>query len=107
MINPALHPLKLFNKYLGEHTNKVTGEHLVIDEHFVNQLTQYDQPIPKEVPVLLLQDKNDEVIPYEWANEKYANRAEINLYEGGNHAFQHLEQSWEDVKKFIVFNTRK
>jgi len=103
LINPALHPLKLFKAYLGAQTNPVTGEQFEVNERFVDMLMSYDWPALTHVPVLLLQDKGDEIVPYQWAYEKYVQTAFVNLYEKGDHTFQHLQQSWEDVLKFVRY----
>lgn len=102
MINPALHPLRLFKDYLGPQRHPHTGETFEVDDYYLTQLQKYDCEAIQHSSVMLLQDKEDEVVPYQWANEKYAQTALINLYEGGEHRFLHLDQSWEDVKNFTL-----
>lgn len=101
LFNPALHPARLFSQYLGQHTNPFTDEKLVMTPEYLDRLMQYDRPAIQSSPVLLLQDKEDEVVPYQWAYDKYQSIAHTKLYEGGNHRFMHLEQAWPHIQVTI------
>ncbi|MBD3821592.1 MAG: hypothetical protein IE914_04960 [Thiotrichales bacterium] len=103
MINPALDPVPIFEQNIGVYDHPKTGEHIIIDEAYIESLKQYIKPSAITTPSLLLLDKGDEVIPYEFAYEKYreVSSSKVLAFEGGDHAFQHLEASWEDVRRFI------
>lgn len=114
MINPALDPSSLILEYQGTHINPHTNEEIVINEHYRDALKAYyleGYELPNQAfktsdapASLLLLDKGDEVIPYELAERIYKERSESNktlVYEGGDHAFQHLEQSKLAIKQFI------
>lgn len=106
MINPALDPVPVFENYLGVHTHPKTGEELIIDGVFIESLKKHTTPKPVTAPSLLLLDKQDETIPYEFAFRKYQNvpQSKALAYEGGDHAFQHLNEAWEEVKQFVEAN---
>lgn len=107
MINPALNPRPIFLENLGAHVNPSTGEELVIDLAYIQQVESFDVPLlnPK-VPAMLLIDEGDEVIDKEWALSLYSNRAdtttEVHLFKGGDHAFQHMEEAWPLIKAFVA-----
>ncbi|BBN59656.1 YqiA/YcfP family alpha/beta fold hydrolase [Hydrogenovibrio marinus] len=103
MVNPALDPVPIFEQNIGEYDHPKTGEHIVIDEAYIESLKQYITPSAITTPSRLLLDKGDEVIPYEFAYEKYreVSSSKVLAFEGGDHAFQHLEASWDEVRGFI------
>lgn len=106
MINPALGPIETLRDYLGENINFYTQEKYILKQHHLDALKSYDilSPCLTEISTLLLIDKDDEVIDYQHAVNKYQTCGEIILYEGGDHKFQHLTQSLSAIKKFY-FNT--
>ncbi|MCF6298596.1 MAG: hypothetical protein L3J01_01810 [Thiomicrorhabdus sp.] len=108
MINPALNPIPIFEQHLGRHKNTVTGESFCIDLAYIQQLKAMmfdtvEQPLNKHIPALLLLDEGDEVIDVPFALALYSPLTpafQVQVYEGGNHAFQHLEEAWCDIKRF-------
>ncbi|QAB15405.1 YqiA/YcfP family alpha/beta fold hydrolase [Hydrogenovibrio thermophilus] len=108
MINPALTPKPILSAYLGEHDNPATGERFCLDEGYLTALEPYHTHVDANQPSLLLLDKDDEVIPYQWAYEAYHGTGEVCVFDGGNHAFQHLDQAWPKMKQFVEqYVTRK
>lgn len=108
MINPALTPKPILGAYLGEHDNPATGEHFCLDEAYLQALEPFHTQVDVNQPSLLLLDKEDEVIPYQWAYEAYKGVGEVCVFDGGNHAFQHLDQAWPKMKQFVEqYATRK
>jgi len=112
MINPALDPMSLFIDYEGEHTNPYTGEKILVNQQYRDDIKEYYQHPSQEIPSLLLLDKGDEIIPYELAERLYGLKTQYHktlVFEGGDHAFEHLEDSRGVIKQFVqeaVFQIR-
>lgn len=104
MINPALDPMGLFKEYEGDHTNPHTAEQIKVDTEYREDLKDYYQHPSQRLVSLLLLDKGDEVIAYDLAERLYSVKQIMHktlAFEGGDHAFQHLEQSKDTIKQFI------
>lgn len=104
MINPALDPIDLMSKYFGVHHNPHTDEELFIDQSYREKLAEfYPQPQTDILDSLLLLDKEDEVIPYQSTLKHYKkdNRQKCLIFEGGDHAFQHLEEAKPEIEAFL------
>ena len=109
MINPALNPIPIFQQYIGVHQNTVTGEEFCIDSAYIQQLKammfdSVEQPLNRTIPALLLLDEADEVIDIPFALAQYPQvnpKFQVQVYFGGNHAFQHLEEGWLEIKRFV------
>ena len=102
LINPALMPLTTLSDYLGENTNFYTGEKYTLTQTHLDALLSLDIPDPcaTPVPTLLLLDKGDEVLDYRVAVARYQNCAEIVMFNGGDHQFQHMTASLSRIKAF-------
>lgn len=102
LINPALGPITTLQNHLGENKNFYTGEKYILQQKHLDQLQRYnvEQPCLNHTKTLLLIDKDDEVIEYSFAVEQYKKCAEIILYDGGDHQFQHLDESIPKIKHF-------
>ncbi|WP_319557580.1 YqiA/YcfP family alpha/beta fold hydrolase [Thiomicrorhabdus sp.] len=105
MINPALHPQGLFPKYLGEHFNPHSGETIRIDHTYLEALKNYDISVPdEELCSLMAVDLGDEVVNIQAAIEKYRAKERCHslaAFEGGDHAFQHLEAFCDEFRLFV------
>ncbi len=104
LINPALMPLATLHDYLGENTNFYTGETYTLTQAHLNALQALDVPDPctEPVPTLLLLDKNDEVLDYRIAAERYRHCAEVVIFEGGDHQFQHMPEALPRIRVFYT-----
>jgi predicted esterase YcpF (UPF0227 family) len=102
LINPALMPLTTLSDYLGENTNFYTGEKYTLTQAHLDALFSLDIPDPciTPVPTLLLLDKGDEILDYRVAVARYQNCAEIVMFNGGDHQFQHMAASLSRIKTF-------
>lgn len=102
LINPALGPIASLENHLGENVNYYSGEKYILEPQHLEALKQFDiaQPCLAPVPTLLLIDKGDELIPYQYAVDKYQACGKLVLYAGGNHQFQHLAEAIPEIKKF-------
>lgn len=103
MVNPALNPVSVFKQHYGDYEHPITGERITINDEFIELITKLITLNPVSAPSRLLLDKEDETIPYEFAYQKYQNvsQSTILAFEGGDHAFQHLDEAWQDVKAFV------
>lgn len=102
LINPALRPALTLRPYLGWQSNFYTGERYFFGDDELDQLQNYDIPDPCRfpVPTLVLLEAGDEVINYRYAQQRYADCAEIIIYPDGNHQFRHLPQAAELINHF-------
>ena len=107
MINPALNPEAVFIDHMGEHINPATGEKVVINQSYIDDLLKYEIDNPDvSIASMMLLDIDDEVIDVDFALKHYpvnrtgnqANKTVI--YSGGDHSFIHLEEAWEDIQVF-------
>lgn len=109
MINPALNPLSIFSNHGGEQQHPTTGEYFEINDEYLAQLDFIENKSlqlsnQSDVPALLLMDSDDEVIDKAYVLSKYRDGEKsyhVHCFEGGDHAFQHCEQSMPLVKNFI------
>ncbi len=102
LINPALMPLTTLHEFLGKNTNFYTGESYILTQNHLDALLELDVPVPcaNPVPTLLLVDKGDEVIDYHTAVTRYRDCAQVIMYEGGNHQFQHMPEGLSLIQEF-------
>ncbi|MDG6772963.1 YqiA/YcfP family alpha/beta fold hydrolase [Thiomicrorhabdus sp. ZW0627] len=110
MINPALDPVGLMKDYMGEHQNPYSGETIIIDETYRNDLANYYCKPNDEIPCLLLLDEKDEVIPYRQSYEMYrtGNPNHVTrLFNGGSHAFEHMSEAEEEIRNFLKKSVTK
>ena len=103
LINPALDPVTTLRPYLGKQINYHTREEYYFGENELGMFKKYDVESPCEMktPTLLLLDEGDEIIPYQWALEKYEPCSECHVFPGGDHNFQHLQESVELILNFV------
>lgn len=109
MINPALNPVPIFLKNQGEHINPATGEHVCIDDAYIQDIQKYNiEVLNPNLPGLLLIDMDDEVIDVDFAIQRYKKIAQnqksltkVVVYSGGNHSFIHMEDAWRQITKFV------
>ena len=94
MINPALRPWELLQQVEGWQYNLAKDERYYLSAEMV-AATQAFATEPSEIglPVTLLHDKADELIDYRQAVAAYEGIADIRLFEGGSHAFDHMDEA--------------
>ncbi len=106
MINPALNPKPIFMENLGASINPSTGEKFVIDEAYLQGIEKFDCTVlNNKIPTMLLLDEGDGVIDLPFALARYqgvlGSKSVVHSFEGGDHAFQHLDDAWPMIKDFI------
>jgi predicted esterase YcpF (UPF0227 family) len=100
LINPALMPLATLEDYLGENTNYYTGERYTLTKQHLATLHELHVPDPcaRPTPTLLLLDQGDELLDYRLAARRYQPCADVRIFAGGDHAFQHLPDSLAAIR---------
>lgn len=92
LINPAVRPHALLEKYLGENINYYTSEHWILNQEHIQQFRELDvERITDPERYLLLAQKGDETLDYRQAIDKYRDCPSL-VEEGGNHSFVGFEQ---------------
>jgi uncharacterized protein len=94
MINPALRPWELLQQVEGWQYNEAKDERYYLSAEMVAATGAF-ATTPSEIglPVTLLHDKGDELIDYRQAVAAYDGFADIHLFEGGSHAFEHMDEA--------------
>lgn len=99
MINPALTPWTLLAEHLGETMTTAQGEHYPITEALIESTRAHGVADNQDVVLTtIFVDRGDEVIDYRIAEHLYAGRAQIHAWDGGDHAFQHLDEAIEIIR---------
>lgn len=94
LINPALAPWTLFATRIGEWQTTAQGERYCIDHALIEATRRYAITNPCDgTPTTLLLDRGDAVIDYRIAERLYqpCSKAELRIWDGGDHAFQHMD----------------
>ena len=111
MINPALNA-DLFYEHLGDHTNPHTNEKVCVNQTYIETLIELNPTTLKfNSPVLLLMDQEDGVIDVDYAKKLYRpvenlEKLMVKVFEGGNHDFVHLEESYPLIEKWLTSSFR-
>lgn len=100
LINPALMPLATLEDHLGENVNYYTGERYTLTAQHLARLRELDVPDPcnRPTPTLVLLDEGDELLDYRIAADRYQPCADVRIFPGGDHAFQHLPDSLAAIR---------
>ena len=100
LINPAVRPHELLEKYLGENTNYYTAERWVLDKVHIEQFRElYIEKITRPERYLLMLQTGDETLDYRDAVEKYAVCPSI-IEPGGSHEFDGFERHLDKLLSF-------
>ncbi|MCL9781498.1 esterase YqiA [Vibrio sp. S4M6] len=101
LVNPAVKPYELLADYLGEQTNPYTNETYCLETHHIDELKQLDvATIASPSDFWLLQQKEDEVLDYRQAVERFQG-AKQTVEEGGDHSFVDFERYPEKIVSFL------
>jgi predicted esterase YcpF (UPF0227 family) len=94
MINPALTPWELMEAFLGQRMTTADGEDYFITRSLIAATRPYGIADPCDgIPTTLFLDKGDGVIDYRIAEALYRPCGRLLIFEGGDHAFQHLDEA--------------
>jgi len=102
LINPALNPMESLLKYKDKETmNFYTREKYTITDETLNALAKYDvDDYNHEFGTLVLLDAGDKIINYKDAVARYNDAANVIIYGGGNHRFQHMDQAMPEIESY-------
>ena len=94
MINPALKPWALLPDFLGPQKNEATGEEYELRREDAEATRDYAiDPVCDGIPTTLFLDKGDQVIDYRIAETLYRPCGRLQLFDGGSHLFEHMDQA--------------
>jgi predicted esterase YcpF (UPF0227 family) len=94
LINPVLRPWELLRQVEGWQYNEAQDERYYLSAEMVDETRAFArEPADIGVPVTLLHDMGDELLDYRRAVEFYGAVADIRLFEGGSHAFEHMDEA--------------
>jgi len=86
-LNPAVHPQRHFDRYLGPQQNLYTGERFDLTPGHVAELAAIDPPaITRPERYWLIVETGDEVLDYREAVRRYAGCRQ-DVFAGGDHSF--------------------
>ncbi|MFB1492246.1 MULTISPECIES: YqiA/YcfP family alpha/beta fold hydrolase [unclassified Thiocapsa] len=99
LINPALTPWSLFREHIGEIMTTADGERYQVSEALIESTRPYGIAAPCDgTPSTLFLERGDEVIDARIAERIYARCGRLLVWEGGDHAFQHLDEAIETIR---------
>ncbi len=97
VINPAVHPQRHFERYLGPQTNLYTGERFDLTREHVAELATLDPPaITRPERYWLLVETGDEVLDYRDALAFYAGACQ-SIVQGGDHSLTSFPEFVPDI----------
>jgi len=100
LVNPAVRPHELLQKYLGENTNYYTDEKWVLDQGHIEQFRQlYIEKISDPLRYLLMLQTGDQTLDYRDALEHYADCPAI-VEQGGSHEFSDFDRYLDKILAF-------
>jgi uncharacterized protein len=102
LINPALTPWDLFPPHIGEIMTSADGETYPVTADLIAQTRAYRVADPCDgVPTTLFMDRGDEIIDFRIAESLYRRCGRLRIWDGGDHAFQHLEEAAEEIRTHL------
>lgn len=99
LLNPAVHPHKRLERYLGMQKNVFTGEEYELKPEHIEQWCVLDVPVKEPQRFVLIVETGDEILDYRLATEKYAGAEQI-VVEGGNHSLQSFPEHIPRILRF-------
>ncbi|MET0089065.1 MAG: YqiA/YcfP family alpha/beta fold hydrolase [Candidatus Thiodiazotropha sp.] len=98
MINPALEPWQLLQQVVGWQFNEALHTSYYLSAEMVEDTRAYaTDPSSLRTPATLLLDKGDELIDSWTSAALYEGHATIHCFEGGSHAFDHMDEAVEII----------
>lgn len=101
LINPAVRPFELFDKYLGPNKHFYDGNTYMLELKHIEQLQNIEvERLSRPRESLLLLQTGDETLDYRLATEKYIDCPSW-IEPGGNHSFEDFIDRLELIFHFI------
>ncbi|MFQ3323088.1 MAG: putative esterase YcpF (UPF0227 family) [Pseudomonadales bacterium] len=100
LINPAVAPQNLMQKYIGEQINPYTNNHFTLTVNDMEFLQDLEVECPQPDKIMLLVQTGDETLDYKDAVAKYVGSPQV-VEEGGDHRFQDFDKHLPSIMKFL------
>ncbi len=101
LVNPAVHPYRLMEGFLGEHINPYTHNRFVLGENHVEDLRTLEvKTIAAPSNLLVMLQTGDETLDYRLAVDYYQGCTQ-QVEAGGTHSFENFEKHLPAVLKFL------
>jgi predicted esterase YcpF (UPF0227 family) len=100
LVNPAVAPQNLMQKYIGEQTNPYTNDRFTLTANDMEFLRDLDVECPQPDKIMLLVQTGDETLNYKDAVAKYADSPQV-VEEGGDHRFKDFDKHLPNIMKFL------
>ncbi|MGK0247363.1 MAG: putative esterase YcpF (UPF0227 family) [Oleispira sp.] len=101
LINPAVRPYELFDKYLGPNQHFYDGKTYMLELKHIEQLQALNiEELNRPSDQLLLLQTGDETLDYRLALEKYNDCPSV-IEPGGNHSYEGFRQRLLSIFYFI------
>ena len=102
LINPALTPWDLLLSHQGETMTTADGESYQITADLIEATRPFGIADPCDgVPTTLFLDRGDEVIDFRIARTCYLDCGRVMMWDGGDHAFQHLDAAMAVIRDHL------
>jgi uncharacterized protein len=102
LINPALTPWSLFREHIGETMTTADGERYLVTESLIDSTRPYGVEDPCDgTPTTLFLERGDEVIDYRIAERIYAGCGRLMIWDGGDHAFQRMDEAIGTIREHL------
>ena len=96
LLNPSIEPHETLLDVVGENVNFVTGEKGILQKESV---LAYDSILNYKHSMLVLLDREDEVLDSETTYTALNDVCNVVMFEGGSHRFEHLKESLDQIQK--------
>ncbi len=98
LINPAMHPWRQLEDYLGDYRSHHDDEPFQLTRtHIVATRSYALAKASARCPISLFQERDDQTVPFRDAFDFFLHRANIHCYNGGNHAFTRMDALVHDI----------
>ena len=99
VINPAVIPHEDLSRFLGVNSNYTTAKIFNLTEEDVASFKDFYVP-PGIVPTLVLLDMGDELLDSKETVKHFLDNADVKMFTGGSHRFDHLPEALSSIKEF-------
>ncbi|GFO77570.1 uncharacterized protein BPLS_P6085 [Bathymodiolus platifrons methanotrophic gill symbiont] len=106
MINPAISPTELLPEFIGVAANYETGLPYSWSQENCEQYNEYEKELASSHQTIdrtIFLDMGDELLDSENTLSKYNEKANIVIYSGGSHSFEHIRQALPIIDQ-VLFN---
>ena len=105
MINPVIRPSELLPRFIGVEANYETGEPYHWLQSHCDQYVSHERRLADNLLAIdrtVLLDRDDELLDAEKTRLKYQAIAHVVTFDGGSHAFDHMQQALPVIEDVIL-----